>query len=40
MDYQPLDRFGLKLTQPFLDHPTAGSTNSLLAGKLLGYKTF
>ena len=40
MDYQPLDRFGLKLTQPWLDHPPLATLIIALPAKLLGYKTF
>ncbi len=40
MDYQPLDRFGLKLTQPWLDHPPLAALIIALPAKLLGYKTF
>ncbi|MBU2051794.1 glycosyltransferase family 39 protein [Patescibacteria group bacterium] len=40
MDFQPLDRFGLKLTQPWLDHPPLATLVIALPAKLLGYKTF
>lgn len=40
MDYQPLDRFGLKLAQPWLDHPPLGTLIIALPAKLLGYQTF
>ena len=40
MDYQPLDRFGLKLTQPWLDHPPLAALIIALPAKLLGYKIF
>lgn len=40
MNYQPLDRFGLKLTQPWLDHPPLATLIIALPAKLLGYKTF
>lgn len=40
MDYQPLDRFGLKLTQPWLDHPPLATLIIALPAKLLGYQAF
>ena len=40
MDYQPIDRFGLKLVKPWLDHPPLATLLIALPAKLLGYKTF
>src|SRR3990172_9066608 len=40
MDYQPIDRFVLKLTQPYLDHPPLATLLIALPAKLLGYRTF
>jgi len=40
MDYQPIDRFGLKLVKPWLDHPPLATLLIALPAKLLGYRTF
>src|SRR3972149_9018277 len=40
MDFQPLDRFGLKLINPWLDHPPLATLLIALPAKLLGYQTF
>jgi 4-amino-4-deoxy-L-arabinose transferase-like glycosyltransferase len=40
MDYQPLDRFGLNITQPWFDHPPLATLLIALPAKLLGYQPF
>ena len=39
-DFIPWERFGLKITQPWLDHPPLGTAIIGLPAKLLGYPAF
>lgn len=39
-DFIPWERFGLKLSQPWFDHPPLGTAVIGLPAKLLGYQTF
>lgn len=39
-DFVPWERFGLKITQPWLDHPPLGAAIIGLPAKLLGYQAF
>ena len=39
-DFIPWERFGLKITQPWLDHPPLGTVIIGLPAKLLGYPAF
>jgi hypothetical protein len=39
-DFVPWERFGLKITRPWLDHPPLGAAIIGLPAKLLGYQAF
>src|SRR3989344_9453686 len=39
-DFIPWERFGLKITQPWFDHPPLGTAVIGLPAKLLGYQAF
>jgi 4-amino-4-deoxy-L-arabinose transferase-like glycosyltransferase len=38
MDYIPIERFGMKIVQPWFDHPPLGTALIALPARLLGYK--
>ncbi|HBU21683.1 TPA: hypothetical protein DEB02_01930 [Candidatus Beckwithbacteria bacterium] len=38
MDYIPIERFGMKIVRPWLDHPPLGAAIIALPAKLLGFK--
>ena len=40
MDFIPIERFGMKLVKPWLDHPPLGAVLIGLPAKLLGYQSF
>ena len=40
MDFIPVERFGMKIVQPWLDHPPLGAAVIGLPAKLLGYQGF
>lgn len=40
MDFIPIERFGMKIVRPWLDHPPLGAALIGLPAKLLGYKGF
>jgi hypothetical protein len=38
MDYIPIERFGMKIVQPWFDHPPLGTAMIALPARLLGFK--